>query len=155
MRNLIVSTAVVVAFASVSLAVDGEKLDDCKAAIFLELLALGSRAPGEEAGAFLVDDAKRGLRCELWPGPQKRRRAQYEGPIPKGTVAVAHTHPNLPHLRAPSPNDGAEAERLALPIYVISRFQLWVVNAQGERRRLPRPTASRRLNADCTCAAEN
>jgi hypothetical protein len=152
MRNVIVPTLVAVAFASASLAVDEEKLDDCRAAIFLELLALGSRAPGEEAGAFLVNDPNGGLRCELWPGPQKRRRAEYEGPIPDGTIALAHTHPNLQHLRAPSAKDGEEAERLALPIYVISRFQLWVVNAKGDRRRLPRPTPARH-KGDCSCGS--
>jgi hypothetical protein len=68
----------------------------------------------------------------LWPHTANLRSEHYEGEIPAGTVALAHTHPLF--AERPSKGDVAESMRIRLPIYVITRWHLYVVDPQsGER----------------------
>lgn len=87
---------------------------------------------GQEVAAFIVRDGSGGTACWLWPHPANVRSEHYRGGIPTGTVAVAHTHPL--GSEQPSRGDVAESKRIGLPIYVISRWDLYVVDPQtGER----------------------
>jgi len=45
-------------------------------------------------------------------------------PIPTGTIADAHTHPNALDPK-PSGGDQADATRLNLPFYVVTRDAIW------------------------------
>ena len=68
-----------------------------------------------------------------WPRLQRFREAQWLGGLPADVVAVIHTHPYKRPL--PSMQDAAEARRLALPFYIVSRGALSVVSADGSVRR--------------------
>lgn len=71
-----------------------------------------------EHAAFIVERADGSFECVKWPHLHTFLGETYTGPIPPGTVAIAHTHPfDRPY---PSQQDKAEATRLAMPIYVIT-----------------------------------
>ena len=68
--------------------------DDAVRALFADLLrAAGYGYGNAERGAFLVLDPDGGYRCELWPGGELRR-TRFAGSVPRGTVAIVHTHPH-------------------------------------------------------------
>jgi proteasome lid subunit RPN8/RPN11 len=46
-------------------------------------------------------------------------RATYRGRIPDRTLAIIHTHPNA--RPNPSPDDIATAQKLGMPVYVVTR----------------------------------
>ena len=83
---------------------------------------------GEERAGFLVFDEGR-FRLVLWPPTHKFHAEEWNGPIPKGTVAVVHTHP--PGQPAPSTHDRAEAQRVGIPMLVITPAS--VVPSQVQR----------------------
>lgn len=88
-----------------------------------------------EVAVFIVREPDGDFTCRLWPNTASRRSERYEGPIPTGTVAIAHSHPYF--TPRPSIGDVGESKRLGLPIYVVSRWELNVVDpASGERVRL-------------------
>lgn len=127
---------------------------DCRDAVFLYLLEKAGSAPGNEVGAFLVRSERGDVRCRLWPAPRRekvQRSVHFHGAPPAGTIGLAHTHPNLPHLRLPSESDATAAKRLRLPIFVVTRFSLWVVYPDGERKELPRPVRRGDKQEDCSC----
>lgn len=88
----------------------------------------------QEVAAFIVRDANGAISSVLWPHTANRSSEHYDGVIPAGTVAIAHTHPIF--LEHPSSGDIAQARRIGLPIYVITRWNLYVVNATGAVMRL-------------------
>ena len=89
-------------------------------------------ADDQEVAAFIVRDASGGTTCRLWPHTANLRSEHYRGGIPTGAVAVAHTHPL--YAEQPSRGDVAESKRIGLPIYVITRWNLYVVDPRtGER----------------------
>lgn len=55
--------------------------------------------------------------------------ASWAGPIPAGVVAVIHTHPRSRPM--PSMQDRAEAVRLAMPFYIVSRGALCLADVTG------------------------
>jgi len=70
-----------------------------------------------ERAAFIVD-GEDGLACIVWPATQQHERATFNGKMPRGTVAIIHTHPrNSPW---PSLQDEVEARRLDIAIYVLT-----------------------------------
>ncbi len=90
-----------------------------------------------EVAAFIVREPNGDLACRLWPPSAGRRSEHYDGPLPVGTMAIAHSHPYYAPL--PSTIDVAQAKRIGLPIYVVSRWELHVVDPiSGERVRLLR-----------------
>jgi hypothetical protein len=92
---------------------------------------------GLEVAAFIVQEPDGGFSCLLWPASAGFRSEHFSGTIPAGTVAVAHTHPG--YFERPSSRDVAESKRIALPIYVVTRWNLFVVDpASGERVELIR-----------------
>jgi hypothetical protein len=84
-----------------------------------------------EAGAFIVRQSDGGYALVPWPANTADvRSAHYVGVIPAGTVAIAHTHPF--QAEQPSKGDIAQAKKIGLPIYVISRWSLYVAEPSGE-----------------------
>ena len=79
-----------------------------------------------EVAAFIVRDGNGELACQMWPHTASIRAAHYQGAVPAGTVAVAHTHPI--YAEQPSRGDIEQAKRIGLPIYVITRWSLYVVD---------------------------
>jgi hypothetical protein len=84
-----------------------------------------------EVAAFLVRDANGGISSVMWPHSANRRSEHYEGVIPAGTVAIAHTHPWQADQH-PSRGDIEQARKIGLPIYVVTQRNLYVVDASGE-----------------------
>ena len=83
-----------------------------------------------EVAAFLVRDSNGVISAVRWPHTANRRSEHYEGAIPAGTVAIAHTHPLQADPR-PSRGDIEQARKIGLPIYVVTRRNLYVVDASG------------------------
>lgn len=114
-----VGTAVAVVLLSL---VDAQQLS-----LFAELLERAKHLPtGRESAAFLVRDSDNGLHLIRWPASTTARQSTYRGRIPAGTIAIAHTHPELIHLRMPSAQDAALARNSGLDVYVITRAEIWV-----------------------------
>jgi|ERR1043165_5545497 proteasome lid subunit RPN8/RPN11 len=81
-----------------------------------------------EVAAFVVRAEDGTLDLVHWPRGDYRQ-AHWEGLMPDHVVAVMHTHPwQVPR---PSVQDAAEAHRLQLPFYVVSRPRLCVVGTDG------------------------
>ena len=95
--------------------------------ILRDLGVRGANKAGDmEVAAFITQNTDGTLSCVLWPHTASIRAAHYQGAIPAGTVALAHTHPQ--QLERPSSGDIAQAKRIGLPIYVISRWYLYVID---------------------------
>lgn len=89
-----------------------------------------------EEAAFIVDDADDAIACVRWPSSAAHHQLSYRGPVPAATVAIVHSHPLA--LRQPSVNDRAEAKRVGLPFYVVTRDSIWVAQPDGRLRELLR-----------------
>jgi JAB domain-containing protein similar to deubiquitination enzymes len=87
---------------------------------------------GEERAGFLVYDEGR-FRLLIWPPTHKFHAEEWHGAIPKGTVALAHTHP--PNQPEPSQLDRDEAQRIGVPIIVLTPRSVEVTE-NGRVRRL-------------------
>ena len=81
-----------------------------------------------ERAAFLVQRADGRLITVLWP-PGDYAEASHKGQIPERCVAVIHTHPARTPL--PSRHDIAEAQRIGLPIVVITPQSVTVATPEG------------------------
>lgn len=81
-----------------------------------------------EVAAFIIADDDGGLVCRMWPHTANRASEHYDGAIPKGTIAVAHSHPY--RMPQPSRNDIDLAQRLKIRVYVVSRWELHVVEPE-------------------------
>lgn len=103
----------------------------------------GSNNDDEERAAFIVYREDIGnVALVQWPRESAYRAAHWKGPLPEHVIGVIHTHPA--HIPRPSKQDIAEAQRLRLPFYVISRTRLCVADANGNVRctiPAPRPAA--------------
>jgi hypothetical protein len=71
-----------------------------------------------ERAAFIVDTGDGELQCVAWPATQQHERATYRGGMPRGAIAIIHTHPMT--VPWPSTQDEAESLRLGIPIYVLT-----------------------------------
>ena len=123
------------------------------AACFAQLLKLGGygKRPQERA-AFLVLHAHHRFACIVWPPSFGYRSERWIGPIPDGTVAIVHTHPERePH---PSSFDIEEAERIGVPILVLTNDSVTV--AYPSRKRVAtlagKAWAQRGEGAHCSCS---
>ncbi|HYR27940.1 MAG TPA: Mov34/MPN/PAD-1 family protein [Thermoanaerobaculia bacterium] len=105
--------------------------DDEIARLSYELLHGTGAVDQIEHAAFIVRTAEETLELMHWPG-RGYYSASWRGPVPPGVVAVIHTHPR--HRPAPSGQDRAEATRLGLPFYVVSRAALCVADASESVR---------------------
>jgi len=75
-----------------------------------------------EEAAFLIRNAVGATFFLHWPGDGELNQATWNGPIPKGTVAIVHTHPN--YLPLPSNRDNRVARAVEVPVYVITRTRI-------------------------------
>ena len=71
-----------------------------------------------ERAGFLIRESGGAVTLAPWNATAGFQRASHRGGIPPGTIAVAHTHPR--GARLPSAGDRDEAQRLGLPVVVIT-----------------------------------
>jgi len=126
---------VIIGLLNVPFNLRGAAADPNLLAGFRNLAALaiqgGQQADNREVAAFLVREANGSITFRVWPHTARTRSETYHGPTPAGTVAIAHTHP----FCAPQPSRGdiPQSVRLGLPIYVITYWELSVVDpSSGE-----------------------
>ena len=91
----------------------------------LELLKTSDAAEAIEQAAFIVRSPTGALSLLRWPGAGFYG-AKWTGAVPDNVLAVIHTHPRARPV--PSAQDRAEATRLGLPFYVVSRAALCVAD---------------------------
>ena len=86
-----------------------------------------------ERAAFLVRANNGRLRAIVWQAGEAAE-ASYKGPIPAGCIAIIHTHP----IAAPQPSrrDLAEAQRIRMPIVVITPDSVTVARTDGASAQL-------------------
>ena len=99
---------------------EGVALDGDVTGLLADLFEKGGygQLPTERAAFLRVTDSG-SIECLLWPRGARFQRATFRGVIPRGVIAVAHTHPNRERL--PSHGDHSLANRLGLPVLVITR----------------------------------
>lgn len=121
--------------------------------ILSDVSGRGARTTSDfEVAVFIVKTPNGHLSCLLWPHTASIRSAHYEGPIPDGTIALAHTHPI--YAEKPSRGDIAQAQRIGLPIYVVTRWHLYVVDpTTGQSVELIRQKNRTGANPRCACSA--
>jgi hypothetical protein len=123
------------------------------AACFAALLKLGGygKRPQERA-AFLVLHEHQRFACVVWPPSFGYRSERWSGPIPDGTVAIVHTHPE--HEPQPSSFDVAEAERIGVPILVLTNDSVTVAYPSSKRvaTLAGRAWTARGAGAHCSCS---
>jgi hypothetical protein len=86
-----------------------------------------------EVAAFVVRRDDGSLNAVFWPHSANFRSEHYEGRVPAGTVAIAHTHPPQAGER-PSRGDIEQAKKIGMPVYVVTRWNVWVADAHGDVR---------------------
>lgn len=95
--------------------------------LFRELVLRGSSMGNDaEVAAFLVRNDDGTFRAERWPHRKSSNSQTFRGTIPPGTVAIIHTHPL--YETGLSAKDCAEAQRVHLPIYVLTRWRISVAD---------------------------
>lgn len=100
--------------------------DAVVAQLALQVLRSGDAAEAIERAAFIIKKPSGGITLLPWPG-RGTYSASWKGPVPNGVIAVIHTHPS--DRPVPSAQDRAEAKRLGVPFYVVSRAGLCVADA--------------------------
>ena len=111
-----------------ALALDGKT--PCNSEFLNESWALLATArygqsPYEQA-AWAVADAEGRVTFVRWKFNHAAWEAKFRGAIPANAVAIVHTHPNARPM--PSRDDGLTAERLRIPVYVVTRGALTRTN---------------------------
>jgi hypothetical protein len=97
---------------------------------FSELVDAGGRGRrSDERAAFLVYDAGT-FSCVAWPSRFGYNRAEWNGRIPDGAIAVVHTHPLATPL--PSWHDLKEAARIGAPVVVVTPDLVSAAMPRGE-----------------------
>jgi hypothetical protein len=92
----------------------------------------------DERAAFLIVDDKGDLRVMSWPASNRFHAQRWDGSIPSGTIAVAHTHPN--ESPSASAHDCDEARRLGMPIFVLTPESVVLIDGRNGQ---PQPIARR------------
>lgn len=82
-----------------------------------------------ESAAWVVERDGR-PELVLWTGATGPHHATWKGPVPRGAVALVHTHPRGDDPR-PSSRDVATAREIDLPVTVVTRFALWTASPAG------------------------
>ena len=121
MRSILLLVLLSLAAGESFAGVDRFSADRCLFASFAGLLR--GAHPNVEVAAFVVAADDGALSCLLWPRMAWVRSQTFTGRIPKGTVAIVHTHP--PHEELPSANDMAESRRIGLPFFVVTPTAVW------------------------------
>jgi hypothetical protein len=82
-----------------------------------------------ERAAFIVEQNDGSLGCQPWPAWHLQADETFRGVIPKGTLAIIHTHPTY-RGKLPSAQDHLEAIRLGIPIYVLTRNDIYKTSTE-------------------------
>ena len=106
---------------------------------FRDMVLRGAVRPGIEVAAFVVLNSDGSYACRLWPATQMREKQVFVGEIPANVVAIVHTHPEN---TSPWPSEGdiSEAHRLRIAIWVLTRYAIYSVDADGHRQSIFRNT---------------
>jgi hypothetical protein len=102
--------------------------DTTIARLSYEMLSRAGAMDDLEHAAFIIHPPDGVPHLLHWPRGVFHAAA-WAGPLPEHVVAVIHTHPRRNPL--PSAQDRAEARRLRLPFYVVSRAALCVAHFTG------------------------
>ena len=113
----------------VAAAVMAVQLDSGIREDFLELLASARYGWSDHESAAFVVMTPDGIRLVPWPRSNEPHGARWKGTFPRGTIAIAHTHPNRD--THPSRIDRRTARRLRLPVYVITHSRITVTDGGG------------------------
>ena len=98
--------------------------------ICASLLAATRPFSHEERAAFLIRRDENVFVLAWQPSPEPDM-ARWSGPLPDGTIAILHTHPNW--LPLPSNIDARTARETRLPVYVITQSRISkTTGARGE-----------------------
>ena len=81
-----------------------------------------------EVAAFLVRDGD-SWSVVPWTATRRFREQQFTGVVPRGTVAIVHTHPQS--LPSPSSGDRHQASRLGIPVVVLTPRSIIVAKPSG------------------------
>jgi RHS repeat-associated protein len=88
-----------------------------------------------ERAAWITKDPQTGqFGCAKWPWTADYRSETWGGPLPQGTVALAHTHPDT---TSPKPStSGDKSDAIAArdtnhPVYTITRGGIWKIEPNG------------------------
>ena len=76
-----------------------------------------------EKAAFLVQDAAGNVTAVEWPSSGLPDTVMWVGPIPENAIAIAHTHPDW--CPRPSTVDVRTARAARMPVYVVTKTQVW------------------------------
>ncbi len=88
-----------------------------------KLLAAAQYGYAEREEAMFIVRADDGsLSFVRWESKGVPHQSQWHAPIPRGAVAIAHTHPNW--IPRPSSTDVETALRSNLPVYVVTRMRI-------------------------------
>ncbi len=96
-----------------------------------------SRRAEERAGFLVIDEAGH-FHLQAWPASNRYHAEEWSGALPRGTVAIAHTHPIA--TPAASMHDCAEALRLGIPMFVLTPDSVVLIGASDGK---PHSIASR------------
>ena len=81
----------------------------------IRMAGYGKRSD-ERAGFLVLVNGH--IQLQEWPANNRYHAAEWNGSIPAGTVALAHTHPQ--QYPDASVQDRSEAKRLGIPIFVLT-----------------------------------
>jgi hypothetical protein len=87
------------------------------------VLAMLGQSGNMEDAAFLVRDAHGTVQVVRWPSAGLPDSAIWIGRVPEGAFAIAHTHPDW--RPRPSKTDIVTARTAKMPVYVVTRSQVW------------------------------
>ena len=76
-----------------------------------------------ERAAFIIGHEDGSMSCRLWPPTYLYHQEVFHGDLPPGTLAIIHTHPD--RSPRPSVDDQVAADRLGIPIYVLTRHDVF------------------------------
>ena len=106
-------------------------------ASFAELVRQGGYGSwATEEAAFVIRGDDGGYRLVVWRSEREVLRRTYRGAIPRGAVAIVHTHPR--ERPYGSPADQQTARRLAMPVFVLTPLNIVVVTPDGRNVALVR-----------------
>ena len=90
--------------------------------IFRSLLSMARYGFGPSEEAAFIIRTRNGIAFLHWPTSGDRNGSLWEGPIPDGTIAIAHTHPA--GVPMPSFIDARTSSVTGLPVYVITNAMI-------------------------------
>ena len=82
-----------------------------------------------ERAAFLVLQHDGSVACHDWPPSFSYRSERWNGAVPDGTIAIAHTHPLT--VRRPSPEDLKAAAAVGVPVFVVTDNSIAMATPDG------------------------